>query len=300
MLAAIIGSVAALLIGGATWQFLSLRSAVANAHTAVEATRSTAISAIDDTARITGSKISAEAADTLRRIHDASDKATKSTKAAESVANAQSASIALQARTLREDSQNQAAAVTKDVTAARQQIQAASELQPQIETLQKNLSVAQAQIQEQQKIIISSEDLAKKIFSSHKQFRFDIKTANKSTYAIIPFGSNQDGVELIALAFLIPSAPVEETLVLQFNQTPSAPDSVFPSHNAIIILIQKPAQSELLGKPITVSYFPDPSDHDLYTTLSVKDGNIFADGKLLQTAAPPSSKTTPTNLPKDP
>ena len=78
-------------------------------------------------------------------------------------------------------------------------------------------------------------------------------------YAIIPFGKNQDGVDLIAFVFLIPNTPVAETLAPPFYQTVAAPGSFFSMHNAIIILIQKPAQPELLGKPITVSYFPDTS-----------------------------------------
>src|ERR1035441_7337136 len=41
------------------------------------------------------------------------------------------------------------------------------------------------------------------------------------------------------------------------------------------------ARNELLGKPITISYFPDPSDHDLIRGLTVSDDRVYADGEPL-------------------
>jgi len=281
LLGGVLGALAAILVGAGIWQYIDLHSTAKSATIAVAKSKESAETSITSMASGAKMDIEQESTKSVRDIRTAADSVKKSSEDAQTVAKDQSAAIRRQAGTFREQVQSQAAVVGKDVASARQQIQAASQLQPQIAVLQKQLALAQGQIQEQQKVITSSEDFAKKIFSSHKRFSFDIKTMEKSQYAIVDAGQSPDGIQLSALYLIIPSTPVEGTLDIQFNQTMAAPGSFGSIHNVAVIILQKPSQDQLTGKPITLGYFPDPEDKMLLRTLTVKEGRAFADNMAL-------------------
>jgi hypothetical protein len=281
----IVTGVAAILIAGAAWESFNLREAVNRAGTAVESAKTSAEKSIGDTASNTRSNMVAESGKSLDEIHSAAARATTSSNEAQQVAKRQGAAIGVQADALRKDFQNQAATVTKDVASARQQIQAASELEPQMKTLQQQLSSAQAQIREQQRVITSSADFAKQIFSSHRQVLFERATANKKGFAIIPIDPpnppDPTKPPAEALYVLLPEAPVPGTVQIQFNQTVAAPASYAVFHNLLAMALEKGAEDSLLGKNVSFSYFPDPDDVNLIHELDVKDGRVLADNEAL-------------------
>ena len=144
-------------------------------------------------------------------------------------------------------------------------------------SVQQQLSAAQTQIQQQQAVLSSSQDLAKQIFSSHRQIVADLDQAPKAAFAEIPLPDHH----LIALYLILPDTPIAGTIQVQFNQTVAAPNSMLFTHNLLILFIQQTAEQELLGKPVAISYFPDLTEHDLVHALKVEDGRVFADSEPL-------------------
>ncbi len=277
----IAAGVVALLIAGAAWESFNLRTAVKSSEAAVEAARSSAETSISNTAQTARDAMTQGSSSSLQEIRTAASRATKSSDAAQTVAKTQSREISIQAEGLRKDFQSQAATVTKDVASARQQIQAASQLQPQMTLLQQQLATAQTQIQDQQRVLTSSADFVKKIFASHMQFLFNKKTADPATFAILPTAKIKDVPDSVAVYFLLPSTPIAGTVEVQFNQIPAAPGSFFTFHNLLVTFIQPQAQDELLGKPVSVNFFPDPDDKEQMHSLTIKDGRVYADGEAL-------------------
>lgn len=300
LVGAVAGAIVALLVGAGIWQFVDLHSTAKTAEAAVEKAKTSAEQSISDTATTTRANIGEESAKSLQSIRSAARNASESSVNAQTIAKQAGSAITTQATNVRQEFQNQAATVNRDVASAKQQIQAASQLQPQMEVLQKQLASAQFQIQEQQAIITSSEDFAKKIFSSHKSLRFDLKTLDKSQYATIAYGKDASGVDVEFFFLLLPNSPVSETLQVQFNQTVPASGSFFNVHNLLGCFIQKQSEGELLGKPVSVSYFPDTSDKNLMHTLTTKDGQLFSDGVLIPLAGPVHLPTPTQPNPKSP
>jgi hypothetical protein len=314
----------AILAIGATWRFIDLRSAANSAQIAVNDTRGAAEKSITDVASTTQSEIAAKSAESVKAIQAAANSASESSKKAQQEEEAQGNSISKQATKVREDFQSQAATVTKDVASAREQIQAASQLQPQMQAMQGQLTAAQAQITEQQRVITSSADFAKQIFSSHQQVTFERRVADKRSFAIIPIKRNLSTATepntppADALYLLLPNVPVASTVQIQFNQTVASPNSFVWFHNLLVAFIDKSAEDFLLGKPVTISYFPDPEDTNLIHKIEVQDGRVFADGEAIPkigdddptfrgskwfpanqpSAATPIIKTTPRPPPK--
>jgi len=194
--------------------------------------------------------------------------------------------VATQANGVQTELAARAASVNREVDSARQQIQAASKLQPQMEQMQSQLASAQRQIAQQQEVITSSQEFAKKIFSSHKQDFFDLKSGPHDRYITYDAGKAPDGTDVRILYLLLPTPPLYETIQLQFNQTPSAAGSFFVYGNVLIVLIQKDAFLSLTQKQISVAYFPDPSNKLLFKSLALKDGKPYADSAPLPFVLP--------------
>jgi hypothetical protein len=319
----IVTGVAAILIAGAALESFNLHEAVKGAGIAVEAAKTSAEKSINDTASNTRSNMLSESGKSVEDIRSAATRVTASSNEAQIVVKKEGSAITLQADSLRKDFQNQANAVTNDVASARQQIEAASQLEPKMTELQQQLSTAQAQIKEQQRVITSSADFAKQIFSSHRQGFFDHDKADKHSFAIIPVENNQAPIDpsrppADALYILLPEAVVGGTMQIQFNQTVAAPNSFVVFHNLLIAFLDKNAEGLLLQKVVSISYFPDPEDLNLIRKLDVKDGRVFGDDEALpkfgqmdpdfkgskwvsiSTTPPPAATPTPTPAPSTP
>jgi hypothetical protein len=282
----IVTGVAAILIAGAALESFNLHEAVKGAGIAVETAKTSAEKSISDTASNTRSNMLSESGKSAEDIRSAAARATASSNEAQIVVKKEGSAITQQADALRKDFQNQATTVTKDVASARQQIEAASQLEPQMQSMQQQLSAAQAQIKEQQRVITSSADFAKQIFSSHRQGFFEHDKADKYSFAILPVENNLAPIDpskppTDALYVLLPEAVVGGTVQMQFNQIVAAPNSFFVFHNLIIAFLDKNAENILLQKPVSIGYFPDPEDLNLIRKLEVKDGRVFGDDEAL-------------------
>ena len=79
---------------------------------------------------------------------------------------------------------------------------------------------------------------------------------------------------------LLPSAPIKNTVQLQFYISVQPANSFTIFHNLIIFFWGDPADS-LKQHEMTAGYFPDDSDKALIKSLTIKDGQFFGDGRLL-------------------
>lgn len=114
-----------------------------------------------------------------RDINVASENAIKQSRSIESTVS--------QART--EISKNTASFRT-DLASSREQLRAASELQPQMEGLQNKLAQTNADVEAQKKVLSSSQDFVRSIFGTHRADVFfglpGAKGAPAGRYAILP------------------------------------------------------------------------------------------------------------------
>lgn len=271
----------ALLVAGAAWESFKIRDTVNSTLIAVGSARISAERQINETASNTLIAMNQESSASAKSLRTSVKQANDSSAEAQRVVTAQRVELVGQANSMRKDFQTQAAAVTKDVVSARQQIQQASQLQPQMASLQQQLGSAQGQIQAQQKLLTSKADFVKAIFGSHVQTFFVKKTASSTSFAIIDGPKSPDNVDIVVLYVVLQSAPIPNTLELQFSQIPAPAGSFFAFHNILWAAIQKQSLESLLDKPVTISYFPDPDDTPHISSLSVKDGRVFADGEAL-------------------
>jgi|GEM_PF-1905444 len=278
LVATLCGALLAILAIGATWRFIDLRSAADSAETAINRSQKSAEATINDTASKAQSDVVAKSQASLSAITLAADTAEKSSSKSQHIAEAQERSVAKQADSLRQDLSKQSGAVTRDVESARAQIKAASDLQPQMQSMQQQLREAQNQIQAQQKVITSSEDFAKQIFSSRVSLNYDLKTLEKEKFAVLD-AKPDDG--LVAVYLRLFNTPVNNTVEVQFNQIPAAPNSFIAFHNILVLFLQTAAEPELLSKPISLAYFPDKADKTIINKLEVRDGRVYADGESL-------------------
>ena len=180
------------------------------------------------------------------------------------------------------DISRQTASLRSDIDGSRQQLQAASKLEPEMASLRKQLAQATSDMQAQQKAISSSEEFVKSVFSSHVTEYFILKLTpgavrtidvNKR-FAIIPPPAKEARNTVVLM--LLTSTPILGTLQLQQQVAVQPPGSFFNLHN-LVVFFWGDAASGLETKPLSVSYFPDKSDPDIIHSLSEKDGRMFAD-----------------------
>ena len=166
--------------------------------------------------------------------------------------------------------------------ASRHQLQAASELQPQIEKLQSKLAQTNTEVEDQKKLLSNSQDFIKNIFGTHRADVFlglpHSQGSPLGRYAIVPpvKGSNNTVVLL-----LLTATPIPNTLQLQFHVFAQQPNTyTVLAHNLVIFFWGDPA-ANLEGKQLSASYFADLSDKEIIHSLSEHDGRWFADDEPL-------------------
>jgi hypothetical protein len=258
----ILGGIAAICIGivgfGAFWTFRDLRSSVELAKKAVS-----------DSSSEAKNEISATATKSVREINNTSKSA-----------NDASLEATLRARTLSNSAVHTKAELTQEALSVRTEVEnsklelaSASKLRPEIESLRTQLGSATSAIEAQQKVLASSEDFAKQIFSSHLSETFYLDQLVKPRSIVVP-PPGEKGITVVYL--LLPSAPIRGTLQLQYNIFVQLPETYFNIHNLVVFYWGDPADN-LKQKPISISYFPDISDKELITSLTIRDGRVYAD-----------------------
>lgn len=172
----------------------------------------------------------------------------------------------------------QAVTLQRQVSQSRSQMEAASKLGPEMAAMQQQLAQATTDIRAQQKALSSSEDFVKGVFSSHITDFFSLEDPPVGPrYATIapPKGGNRSIVLL-----LLSSAPIAQTLQLQYRVFSQPANSYSSVHN-LVIFAWGEALENLKNQQLSASYFPDKSDKEIIHNLSQRDGRVFADGEPL-------------------
>jgi hypothetical protein len=265
----IIGIAVGLLVlvgGGVFWKASDFWSGVDKAKQSVT---DTAKKSTDDITRVSSQSkqdISKALDDGKVAITTASNDAARQTQVLKDATVQSKADISRETKTFRNDLEN-----------SRQQLQAASEIQPEMESMRKQLGQAIIDIQAQQKVISSSGEFVKSVFSSHAVQFFQIGQPPTDRYKVIapPPGGNRTVVLL-----LLPSVPIFATVQIQYHVFTQPPNSYFTIKNLIVFFWGDPPDN-LAKQQLSVSYFPDLTDKDIIHTLSEHDARVFADDQPL-------------------
>ena len=237
---------------------------------------------VTDAAKKSGDDISAVSLQSKQDISRSLDAAKSDIKMASDNAIKQSQSMQAQAIQSKAEISRNTTSFRADVDASRHQLQAASDLQPQIEKLQTKLAQTNADVEAQKKLLSNSQDFVKSIFATHRADVFfglpNHQGAPAGRYAILP----SPGAPAPTVVFMLLSAtPIKETLLVQYQVFAQQPNTYFVlAHNLVIFYFGDPVEA-LPGKQISVSYFADMSDYELIKSLSEHDGRWFADDQPL-------------------
>jgi hypothetical protein len=254
--------------GGVLWKVSDLWSSVDKAKQSVT---QTATSSRDDIGRVTSQS--------RQDVTTALDAGKATIKAAADDAARQSREMKNATVQSRTEMSQETASFRSDLDASRQQLQAASKIQPEMASLQEQLTKATDEIQVQRKVLSSSEDFAKSVFSSHVTDIFAIGQPPKDRYAVVPPSTSYMKNTVVFL--LLNKAPIQGTLQVQFYISLEPPNSYFQLFHNLIIFFWGDPPDNLQQKPLSVSYFPDTSDNELIHSLSQHDGRVWADDQPL-------------------
>jgi hypothetical protein len=175
------------------------------------------------------------------------------------------------------DLKGQAASVRNEVTKSKTELEAVHRLQPEFEVMRAQLGKATSDLAAQQKVISSSEEFVKKVFSTHATYIFGFKDFDKSNAVVIPASQ---GTKNTVVYMLVPNAPIDGTLQLQYKIYVQPPGSYIHIHNLILFFWGDPADN-LKTDTLAVSFFPDNSDKETIKALTVRDGRVYADDQPL-------------------
>ena len=239
---------------------------------------------VADAAKKSGDDISLVSLQSKQDISKSLDAAKSDIKTASDNAIKQSQSMQSQAVQSKTEISKNTASFRADVEASRHQLQAASDLQPQIEKLQTKLAQTNADVEAQKKLLSNSQDFVKSIFATH---RFDVfvglpqhQGAPQGRYVIIPPPIGPPGTTIVLL--LLSAAPLPNTLQLQYHVFAQQPNTYFMIAHNLVIFFWGESAANLENKQISASYFADLSDTEIIHSLSEHDGRWFADDQPLQ------------------
>jgi hypothetical protein len=233
---------------------------------------------VTDTAKKRSEEIANASSQSKQDISKAVDAAKSDITRASSETVGQSKSMKATVLQSKAEISKETTSFRTDLEGSRQQLQAATKLQPEIETLRKQLEQANNDIQKQQKVISSSEDFVKSVFASHRVEIFLINQAPNNRYVVLPpTTTNANTVVYLLLA----ETPISNTIQLQYHVFAQQPNTYFQVvHNLLIFFWGEPP-GNLMNKQLSVSYFPDRTDKDLIHSLSLRDGRCYADEEPL-------------------
>lgn len=253
---------AAILGIGVWWKASDLWSSVDRAKQAVKTASES-----------TEQQIKESSAKSLKDINAAAVKATGASEQASSQINSQAKGAVRLTADLKKDLDQQAASVHSDIGHVRSELSAAEELRPRIEAMQTQLSEAINEVKEQEKTLSSSEEFAKKVFSSHRTLTYDLKTYPATGALVIPNKSSNQGAVVF---LLLPEKPIAETLEIKYRIFAQPRNSYFVLQNIVVFFWADPAAT-LKDWPLEISYFPDTGDKDIAHALSIRDSRVYAD-----------------------
>jgi hypothetical protein len=268
----ILGTATGLLIltgAGVVWKASDFWSGVNNAKQSVT-----------DTARESTKEIADASSKSKQEISKALDGAKTDITTATNEAAQQSRSMKEAALKSRTEISRDTASFRTDLEGSRQQLQAATKLQPEVESIKQQLERATEDIQKQQKVISSSEEFVKSVFASHEVEIFTIGQSPQDRYVVSvpPTGT---GTGMVVVFLLLQKTPILNTIQLQYHVFTQQPNTYFIlAHNLVVFFWGEPA-ANLTNKQISVSYFPDRSDRELIHSLSEHDGRVYADDQPL-------------------
>lgn len=231
-----------------------------------------------DTAKKSANDITHTSSQSQQDIATAVEAAKGDIVAASTDAIQQSRSLKTTALKSKTEISKDTASFHDDLEGSRQQLQAASKLQPEMESMRKQLAQANSDIQAQQKIISSSQNFVKSVFSSHLIDMFAVNQQPAGgNYCLTTAPPSPNGIGATTVYLLLRQTPIQGTLQLQYHIYAQPPYSYFVvAHNLIVFSWGDPPSS-LQGKAISVSYFPDIEDKELIKKLSLRDERCFAD-----------------------
>ena len=233
---------------------------------------------VTDTAKKSADDIAGASTQSKQDISKALEAAKVDITTASNDAILQSQSLKSTALKSKVEVSKETASFRNDLEGSRQELQAASKLQPEMESMRKQLAQATNDIQAQQKVISSSQDFVKSVFSSHMTDIFNIGQPPNDRYAVVPPPA-QGGNTVVYM--LLRQAPIPGTLQVPYYVFVQPPNSYLVLFHNLVILFWGDPPGNLQGKPMSVSYFPDINDKELIQSLSVHDGRCFADDQPL-------------------
>lgn len=265
-----IGSVAIAIVAGVI-VFLGFKAS--DLRTTIETAKQT----VTSTAEATRKSIDATSVQSVLGIQKASKDAIDANQASAKNATQLSTNLKTTAAQTKSELKGEASSVRQEVATSQAELEAVKKLQPEFDTMRGQLGKATEDLAKQQKVISNSEDFVKHVFSSHTSYMFGFPTFEQPNAVIIPAPT---GVKNSVVYMLLPVAPMDGTMQLQYRIFLQPPGSYFHLHNLIIFFWGDPP-GNLKQDSITISVFPDTSDKDLIKALTVKDGRVFADGEPL-------------------
>jgi hypothetical protein len=237
---------------------------------------------VADAAKKSGDDISSVSSLSKRDISKSLDAAKSDIKTASDNAIKQSQSMQAQAVQSKAEISKNTASFRADVDASRHQLQAASDLQPQIEKLQTKLAQTNAEVEAQKKLLSNSQDFIKTIFSTHRAEVFfglpQHQGAPPGRYVIAP-PPNGSGTTIVLL--LLSATPIPNTLQLQYHVFAQQPNTYLVLAHNLVVFFWGESAANLEGKQLAASYFADLSDKEIIQSLSEHDGRWFADDQPL-------------------
>jgi hypothetical protein len=265
-----IGSVAVAIVAG-TIVFLGYKAS--DLRSAIETAKQT----VTGSAETTRASIEATSKQSVLGIQKASQEAIDANQASAQKATQLSTDLTKTAAQTKSELKGEASSVRQEVATSQTELEAVKKLQPEFDTMRGQLSKATADLAQQQKAISNSEDFVKHVFSSHVSYSFGFPVFEQPNAVVIPAPK---GVKSSMVYMLLPVAPMDGTMQMQYRIFLQPPGSYFHLHN-LIIFRWDDAPESLKQDAITISLFPDTSDKDLIKALTVKDGRVFADGEPL-------------------
>ena len=231
---------------------------------------------VTDTAKKSSEEIANTSSQSKQGVSKAVDAAKSEITKASNDSVVQSQSMKETALKSKSEISKETASFRIDLEGSRQQLQAATKLQPEMENLRKQMEQTNAEIQKQQKVISSSEEFVKTVFASHRVEIFPITQMPTNRYAVLPPVAPNTRT---AVYLLLEETPIMNTVQLQYHVFAQQPNTYFQVSHNLIVFVWGELPENLMNKQVSVSYFPDRSDKDLIHSLSVRDGRCYADNE---------------------
>lgn len=258
-------AVLAVIVGFLFWQYRDWRSAITAARNSVVTT-----------AKKSRAAIQAASTRAVVNIDNAAGNATKTIELASANTIKQAHNTSLVAAQTRSQISHEASKFRAELDSSRTQLQAAAKLEPQVSKMRDDLAKAMEAVRNQQKLISSSEAFAKKIFSSHVSYAFDLNKVPSNRFYIV---TREKGDKNSLLFLLLPSVPISQTVQLQYYIYTQPPNSYQLIKNLLIFSWGDPPEN-LKKRALSVSYFPDLSEKP-FKALIARNGILFVDNKAL-------------------